>query len=45
MIDSQAEFCQSPAMSQTTRKFIAVLLALWLPLFSGHDLHAVWLMP
>jgi hypothetical protein len=40
MIDSQAEFCQTPAMSQTTRKFIAVLLALWLPLFSGSALAA-----
>jgi hypothetical protein len=40
MIDSQAEFCHSAHMSQTTRKFIAVLLALWLPLFGGSALAA-----
>jgi hypothetical protein len=40
MIDSQAEFCYSRTMLQTTRKFFAVLLALWLPLFSGSALAA-----
>ncbi|MDO8207375.1 MAG: DUF2946 domain-containing protein [Gallionella sp.] len=40
MIDNLFEFCQSLHMSQTARKFIAVLLAIWLPLFSGSALAA-----
>lgn len=40
MIDNQSEFCQSLRMSHTARKFIAVLLAIWLPLFSGSALAA-----
>ncbi|HEX5338295.1 MAG TPA: DUF2946 domain-containing protein, partial [Gallionella sp.] len=38
--DSDHEFCQAPAMSRLTRKFIAVLMLLWLPLFSGSALAA-----
>lgn len=40
MIDNQYKFCQAARMSQTARKFIAVLLAIWLPLFSGSALAA-----
>lgn len=40
MIDKQSEFCQSLRMSLTARKFIAVFLAIWLPLFSGSVLAA-----
>lgn len=40
MIDKLFEFCQHLQMSQTARKFIAVLLAIWLPLFSGSVLAA-----
>ena len=32
-------------MLRTTRKFVAVLLAIWLPLFSGNALAAVVAMP
>ncbi len=40
MIDNQSEFGHSLRMSHSVRKFIAVLLAIWLPLFSGSALTA-----
>jgi hypothetical protein len=39
-IDSRAEFCQAMPMIRPIRKFVAVLLAIWLPLFSGSALAA-----
>ena len=33
--DRRPEFCQAAHMSRPLRQFIAVLLAIWLPLFSG----------
>ncbi len=38
--DSRAEFCQAMRMFRLFRKFVAVLLAVWLPLFSGNALAA-----
>lgn len=35
MIDIQMKSCQSAHMSLSIRKLIAVLLAIWLPLFGG----------
>jgi hypothetical protein len=32
------EFCQAWRMSHTIRKLIAILLAIWIPLFSGNAL-------
>lgn len=44
LIDTQTEFCQARDMSQVTKKIIAVLLAVWLPLFTGNALAAsVWM--
>lgn len=37
-IDSLVDFCESSRMSSSMRKIIAVLLAIWLPLFSGSAL-------
>lgn len=36
--DKIVEFCQAVRMSRTIGKFIAVTLAIWLPLFSGNAL-------
>lgn len=36
--DRIAGFCQAARMSRTIGKFIAVILAIWLPLFSGNAL-------
>ncbi|OGT09932.1 MAG: hypothetical protein A3J49_19410 [Gallionellales bacterium RIFCSPHIGHO2_02_FULL_57_16] len=38
--DRIAEFCQAACMHRTIGKFIAVILAIWLPLFSGNALAA-----
>ena len=38
MLDRIAEFGQTSLMSRLVRKFIAVLIALWLPLFSSNML-------
>lgn len=40
MIDNHSEFGHSLRMSRSVRKYIAVLLAIWLPLFSGGALAA-----
>ena len=37
-LDRLKEFCHSDRMSQPIRKFVAVFLAIWLPLFSGNAL-------
>ena len=37
-IDRTAEFCQAVHMSRSIRKFVAVFIAIWLPLFSGNVL-------
>ena len=37
-LDRVAEFCQAAHMSHAIGKFIAVILAIWLPLFSGNAL-------
>jgi hypothetical protein len=37
-VDSDADFCQAAHMFSLSRQFIAVLLTLWLPLFSGNAL-------
>jgi hypothetical protein len=39
-VDSGAEFCQAVIMFRLSRKFVAVLLTIWLPLFSGNALAA-----
>lgn len=36
--DSRSEFCQAIHMFRLPKKFVAVLLAVWLPLFSGYAL-------
>jgi hypothetical protein len=33
-----ADFCHADSMFRLSRKFVAVLLAVWLPLFSGYAL-------
>jgi len=38
IFDRIAGFCQAARMFRTTGKFIAVILAIWLPLFSGNAL-------
>jgi len=38
IFDRIAGFCQAAHMSRTIGKFIAVILAVWLPLFSGNAL-------
>ena len=38
--DMRGEFCQATLMPYSTRKFAALLLAIWLPLFSGNALAA-----
>ncbi|MFZ5524273.1 MAG: hypothetical protein ACOY9D_09375 [Pseudomonadota bacterium] len=38
--DSRTEFCQAVHMFRPIRKFVAALLAIWLPLFSGSALAA-----
>lgn len=38
LFDSEADFCQAVNMIRLPRKFVAVLLAIWLPLFSGNAL-------
>ena len=38
--DRTTGFCQAAHMSHATGKFIAVILAIWLPLFSGNALAA-----
>jgi len=40
LIDIEADFCQAMPMLRLPRKFAAVLLAAWLPLFSGNALAA-----
>jgi hypothetical protein len=40
MFDRGAEFCQAMLVIRLPRKVIAVLLAIWLPLFSGNALAA-----
>lgn len=40
LFDGTGKLCKHPGMSPFIRKFIAVLLALWLPLFSGSVLAA-----
>jgi hypothetical protein len=40
LLDNGSYINQTFLMSQSTRKFIAVLLAIWLPLFSGSVLAA-----
>ncbi|MGC2048285.1 MAG: hypothetical protein WA635_06720, partial [Gallionella sp.] len=40
LFDSQSEFCQAMPMFSPIKKFVAVLLAIWLPLFSGSALAA-----
>ena len=37
-VDSGADFCQAAHMFSHSRQFIAVLLTIWLPLFSGNAL-------
>ena len=37
-IDTSATFCQTAPMSHLPRKFVAILMLLWLPLFSGNAL-------
>ena len=37
-LDRSKEFCHSDCMFQPIRKFVAVFLAIWLPLFSGNVL-------
>lgn len=37
-LDRFREICHSARMFRSTRKFVAVLLAIWLPLFSGNAL-------
>jgi len=37
-VDSVTEFCQAVHMFSLSRQFIAVLLTIWLPLFSGNAL-------
>ena len=37
-LDRLWEFCHSAHMFRSARKFVAVLLAIWLPLFSGNAL-------
>ena len=39
-IDNDTNFCQAANMIHLSRKFVAVLLAIWLPLFSGNVLAA-----
>jgi NAD-dependent dihydropyrimidine dehydrogenase PreA subunit len=39
-VDSGTVFCQAVHMLRLSRKFAAVLLAVWLPLFSGNALAA-----
>lgn len=36
--DRSAGFCQAANMSRSIRKFVAVFIAIWLPLFSGNAL-------
>lgn len=36
--DRTAEFCQAAHMSRPIKKFVAVFIAIWLPLFSGNVL-------
>ncbi|OFZ66438.1 MAG: hypothetical protein A2V79_09510 [Betaproteobacteria bacterium RBG_16_56_24] len=43
-LDRVAEFCQAAHMSHAIGKFIAVILAIWLPLFSGNALAASIIM-
>jgi hypothetical protein len=38
VIDRLGMFCQAADMSRLSRQFVAVLLAIWLPLFSGNAL-------
>jgi len=38
--DIEAEFCQAAPMFRISQKIVAVLLAIWLPLFSGSALAA-----
>jgi len=40
VLDRIAEFCQAAHMSHAAGKFIALILAIWLPLFSGNALAA-----
>ncbi len=44
LIDSGADFCQAAHMLRLSRKFVAVLLAIWLPLFSANALAVSILM-
>ena len=37
-LDTFLPFCQTASMSHSLRKFIAILMLLWLPLFSGNVL-------
>ena len=43
--DSSPEYCQAMHMSHLSRKFVALLLVVWLPLFSGNALAASIVMP
>ena len=38
--DNRADFCQAVFMIHLNKKFVAMLLAIWLPLFSGNALAA-----
>lgn len=40
MIDTGTDFCQAAYMIRLPRRFIATLLAIWLPLFGGNALAA-----
>lgn len=44
MFDSEADFCQTASMLRLPKKFSAVLLAVWLPLFGGNALAATIVM-
>jgi Protein of unknown function (DUF2946) len=37
-VDACVDLCDTPRMSRTSRKFLAVLMLLWLPVFTGSTL-------
>src|SRR5512146_2266906 len=40
LIDYPASLCHTASMTRSARKFVAVIMLLWLPLFSGSALAA-----